>query len=445
MCILRMYGGRDGCRGRGGFGAVLSSAKIGTASWRYYTAGVACRASEYYLGVGEAPGRWHGRGLAELGLTPGAVASERELEALFARGLHPSAGTRLGRAWRSDGVTGFDLTFSAPKSVSALWALGDPSMAAEAMAAHRAGPGRAGLPRHARGAVPAGDRRGRTGQLRGPRRGVVRPSDQPGRGPAAAHPRADADKVRCADGRWRTLDATELFHHKKSAGMVYQAALRNEMHQRLGVSFREVNEHGQADIARVPDDLLSLWSKRTASIDAEAGSKIAEYERLLGRTWSAVERVGVVKTAVLKTRAAKQHPELCALHATWTAEAASAGWTPGRLRREVHLADGRAVTEQDRRLLPTEQAGPSGLARPPGPVLTPTGPSAPQEPAVVLPAPDAVLPAAGDLALSGDVTADVVTAGGVPAAALQAAATRRACSPAPTSRGRSPPICRPAG
>ena len=37
---------------------MLSSAKIGTSSWRYYTQAVACRASEYYLGVGEAPGRW---------------------------------------------------------------------------------------------------------------------------------------------------------------------------------------------------------------------------------------------------------------------------------------------------------------------------------------------------------------------------------------------------
>jgi hypothetical protein len=62
------------------------------------------------------------------------VVTERELEALFARGLHPSTGSRLGRAWRTDGVTGFDLTFSAPKSVSALWALGDSSTAAEAMA-----------------------------------------------------------------------------------------------------------------------------------------------------------------------------------------------------------------------------------------------------------------------------------------------------------------------
>jgi hypothetical protein len=33
----------SGCCGYGG-GRVLSSAKIGTGSWRYYTAGVACRA-----------------------------------------------------------------------------------------------------------------------------------------------------------------------------------------------------------------------------------------------------------------------------------------------------------------------------------------------------------------------------------------------------------------
>jgi hypothetical protein len=115
MGILRMYGGRDDCRGCGGFGAVLSSSKIGTSSWRYYTQAVACRATEYYLGVGEAPGRWHGRGLEQLGLEAGGRVSEQQLEALFARGLHPGTGQRLGRVWRADGVTGYDLTFSAPK------------------------------------------------------------------------------------------------------------------------------------------------------------------------------------------------------------------------------------------------------------------------------------------------------------------------------------------
>jgi conjugative relaxase-like TrwC/TraI family protein len=406
----------------GGFGAVLSSAKIGTASWRYYTAGVACRASEYYLGVGEAPGRWHGRGLEQLGLEPGAVVSERALEALFGRGLHPTAGSRLGRAWRSDGLTGFDLTFSAPKSVSALWALGDGATAAEAMGAHRAAvraalgylDGHAALSRRGTDGVEQIGSAGLVAALFDHRTSRA--------GDPQLHTHALVlNKVRCSDGRWRTLDATELFHHKKSAGMIYQAALRNEMRQRLDVTFREVNEHGQADITGVPEDLLSLWSKRTASIDTEAGAKIAEYEKLLGRTLSQQERVGVVKTAVLKTRAAKQHPELSALHATWTAEAARAGWTADRLRRAVRLRDGRAVIEQDRRLLPTDHAEPSELAQPPSPFLNGPDRSAPHEPAGVLPAPHAVLPADDDPALSDDVAA-----ARVPAAALQAAGTRRA-------------------
>ncbi|MDQ3383267.1 MAG: relaxase domain-containing protein, partial [Actinomycetota bacterium] len=394
----------------------MSSAKIGTGSWRYYTEGVACRASEYYLGVGEAPGRWHGRGLEQLGLLAGAVVAERELEALFARGLHPTTGSRLGRAWRIDGVTGFDLTFSAPKSVSALWALGDRGTAAEAMAAHRAAV-RAGLTyldTHA-----ALSRRGTDGVEQIDSAGLVAAVFDH-RSSRAGDPQLHThalvlNKVRCEDGRWRALDATELFHHKKSAGMIYQAALRHEMHQRLGVTFREVNENGQADIAGVPDELLKLWSKRTAKIDAEAGPKIAEYEKLLGRTLSSSERVGVVKTAVLKTRAAKQHPALSALHTTWTAEAARVGWTPERLRQAVRLRVPRTRPAADAGVLPSEPADRPGLAGPSGPVPPVTDRSGPQHPEPVLPA---VLPA--------EATVPAGVAAGVAAAALQGAGTRRA-------------------
>jgi len=318
---------------------VLSSAKIGTSSWRYYTDGVACKATEYYLGVGEAPGRWHGRGLTELGLTVGGRVDERQLEALFARGLHPGTGERLGRAWRADAVTGFDLTFSAPKSVSALWALGSIDTSVAAMGAHRAAveAGLAYLDTHA-----GLSRRGTDGVEQIATQGLaVALFDH--RTSRAGDPQLYThalviNKVRCADGTWRTLDATELFHHKKSAGMIYQAALRNEMSQRLGVAFGESNEHGQADILGVPEQLLSLWSKRTAQIDGEAGPKIAEYEKLLGRTLTPTERVNVVKTAVLKTRPSKEHPELSALHGHWSSAAAQAGWSSEQLLAAVRAA-----------------------------------------------------------------------------------------------------------
>ncbi len=326
---------------------MLSSAKIGTSSWRYYTDGVACKATEYYLGVGEAPGRWHGRGLDELGLTVGGRVEERQLEALFARGLHPGTGERLGRAWRADAVTGFDLTFSAPKSVSALWALGNVDTSVAAMGAHRAAveAGLAYLDTHA-----GLSRRGTDGveQIATQGFAVALFDHRTSRaGDPQLHTHALViNKVRCADGRWRTLDATELFHHKKSAGMIYQAALRNEMQQRIGVAFGEGNEHGQAEILGVPKKLLSLWSKRTTQIDGEAAPKIAAYEKLLGRTLTPAERVNVVKTAVLKTRPSKEHPELSALHGHWTAEAEQAGFSSERLLDAVRAAAAVSVGVQ---------------------------------------------------------------------------------------------------
>jgi conjugative relaxase-like TrwC/TraI family protein len=422
-------------------GPVLSSAKIGTSSWRYYTDGIACQASEYYAGAGEAPGRWHGRGLEQLGLTAGGLVSERELEALFARGLHPAAGSRLGRAWRADGVTGFDLTFSAPKSVSALWALGDSAVAGEAVAAHRAAvrAGLAYLDAHA-----ALSRRGTDGVEQIDSAGLVAAVFDH-RSSRAGDPQLHThalvlNKVRCSDGRWRTLDATELFHHKKSAGMIYQAALRNEMHSRLGVNFREVNENGQADIAGMPDELLKLWSKRAASIDAEAAPKIAEYEKVLGRTLSSAERVGVVKTAVLKTRAAKQHRQLSALHATWTAEAARVGWTTHRLRPAVRLRvprtrsapgaevlpRGAGVLPTDSGVLPNPPAAGSGLARAAGPVPPGADRGGPQPPVPVLPAPPAVLPAEPTVPAGAAAGAAARLGAEVAAVALQAAGARRA-------------------
>ena len=341
---------------------MLSWAKIGTASWRYYTDSVACRATEYYLGVGEAPGRWHGRGLAELGLQAGAVVTEQQLEALFARGLHPGTGDRLGRAWRTDGVTGYDLTFSAPKSVSALWALGNDDVAAAAMAAHRAAvrAGLAYLDTHA-----GLSRRGTNGVEQIATQGLAAACFDH-RTSRAGDPQLHThalvlNKVRCVDGVWRTLDGTEVFEHKKSAGMIYQTALRNEIRQRLGVQFAEVNDNGQAEIRGVPVELLTMWSKRTHAIDAEAGPKIAEYEKLLGRTLTPTERVAVVKTAVLKTLPGKTHPEISSLHVTWTDEAARVGWTLDRLLRAAGVSTTGAAERagQEPGVLPTDPARPS--------------------------------------------------------------------------------------
>ena len=77
---------------------------------------------DYYLRGGKATGWWCGSGAAELGLA-GTVSVEG-LVRLF-DGQHPVTGEQLGRSLRRDGVAAWDVTFSADKSVSLLWALGD--------------------------------------------------------------------------------------------------------------------------------------------------------------------------------------------------------------------------------------------------------------------------------------------------------------------------------
>ena len=90
----------------------------GTAAGRYYTE----QLPSYYLDGGEPPGRWFGRGAAMLGLD-GGIDDEAFLAVMA--GLDPVTGERLGRRFGETSVRGFDATFSAPKSVSVLFAVGN--------------------------------------------------------------------------------------------------------------------------------------------------------------------------------------------------------------------------------------------------------------------------------------------------------------------------------
>lgn len=116
---------------------MLSIGKLGAGQETYYLEKVADGAEDYYAGEGEAAGRWMGDAAAELGLS-GAVGADQLTGMLT--GHDPASGEPLGmRAVGGRGpVPGFDLTFSAPKSVSLLWGLGGPVAGVEVNAAHRA-------------------------------------------------------------------------------------------------------------------------------------------------------------------------------------------------------------------------------------------------------------------------------------------------------------------
>ena len=98
---------------------------------------------------------------------------------------------QLGRARKApQTVAGFDLTFSAPKSVSVAWALADEPTRARIYAAHRRAL-RVGhrLRARARSSPPGRARAAWSGGRPRRRRDRVRPLGLPRRRPAAAHPR----------------------------------------------------------------------------------------------------------------------------------------------------------------------------------------------------------------------------------------------------------------
>ncbi len=311
---------------------MLSIGVMKTAGWEYYAREVADGLEDYYAGAGEAPGVWTGVGATASGVT-GAVSRE-SLVLAFGEARLPGTGEQLGRPWRADGVIGFDATFSAPKSVSLLFALGDREVRAEVRAAHMTAVEDAGLAYledHA-----AFTRRGRNGVMISDTGGLVIARFEH-RTSRALDPQLHShclilNKVRDAqDGSWRALHGRALFEEAKTAGMLYQAGLRAELTRRLGVVWGPVSEHGQAELAGIPQPLLARFSTRTVEVEAAAEAKIAELERALGRSLEADERRRVSRVAVLATRRPKTYEHVAeeGLYERWAREARDAGWEPG--------------------------------------------------------------------------------------------------------------------
>jgi len=115
---------------------MLSIGKLGKGQERYYLEKVAEGTEDYYSGEGEEPGQWLGEAACELGLS-GEVEPDQLVAMLT--GMNPATGEPLGlRAVPGKGpVPGFDLTFSAPKSVSLTWALAGREISPEVKAAHQ--------------------------------------------------------------------------------------------------------------------------------------------------------------------------------------------------------------------------------------------------------------------------------------------------------------------
>jgi conjugative relaxase-like TrwC/TraI family protein len=256
---------------------MLSIGKLGVGQERYYTEKVAEGAEDYYSGEAEAEGIWIGTATADLGLD-GKVEPD-QLTAMLT-GRNPVTGEPLGlkSAPGREPVPGFDLTFSAPKSVSLTWALGGHPVSGQVMEAHRAAV-EAALSYMERSACWA--RRGMGGRTFVPGNGFlaaayVHRSSRAGDPQLHTHVLI-ANATLGPDGRWSRLYHPAIYEHAKTASYLYEAHLRHELTIRLGVEWDPV-EKGIADIRGFREEELRAFSARRAEILAAAGEDASARE-----------------------------------------------------------------------------------------------------------------------------------------------------------------------
>jgi conjugative relaxase-like TrwC/TraI family protein len=295
----------------------------------------------------EVPGHWSGRQADLLSLS-GAVSKD-QLERMLS-GHDPLTDVVLGmplvdRAL-ADGkviraVAGFDATVSAPKSVSVLWGLtGDAGFAEAHDVAVRA-------------VVEHLERYGSTTRIRS-NGGRLHP-DSNGLMVAAFRQttsRADdpqlhthlviSAKVQTEDGRWLALDARMLKRYQRTLGGIYQSVLRAELTDRFGVTFGEIVK-GQAEMSGVPAELLELFSKRAAQVDAAVTAKVAEFFAREGRDPTPWERAALTREAAADTRHRKTHRPVSELRSGWIDALAIIGITPEALIADVREAGNPAA------------------------------------------------------------------------------------------------------
>jgi len=266
---------------------VLSVAKLARGREGYYLATVASGREDLRTLV-EPDGRWLGKAAAQLGLV-GAVDSHA-LHKLLG-GVDPVSGEILSTHHERVSIVAYDCTYSTPKSVSILHALGPEEVGTQVRAGHE---------QAAKSALEYLERRG--ARVRRRLEPGQAASSVPAGGFVAAaflHRTSRAPDPHLhshvlvanlgpgPDGRWSALDARGLFLELGTARDLYETELRAELTCRLGVSWREL-QGAWADLSGIEPTVRRAFSRR--SVDIETALEQA------GRSGPLAARIASVKT-----------------------------------------------------------------------------------------------------------------------------------------------------
>lgn len=256
---------------------------------------------------------WAGNAPALLGLGP--LAEAHHVERL-ARGFHPITGEPLLRGAGDNHVMGLDLTFSAPKDVSAIFAGADPETR-DALVECLQESARAALA-YAESAILT--RHGRGGKIKQVAEATATAcythfSSRNLEPQLHVHSFVLNVGKRANSDEWSALEQRSLFDRKMAAGALFRVELASRM-RRIGFAIEADGPYFKVrGITDVQRDALSSRSKEIAKKVASLGP--------LGANKSAARDV-----AALNSRAEKSEPPLPVLLGRFARMAAELGITP---------------------------------------------------------------------------------------------------------------------
>jgi len=325
--------------------ASIGAAKAGGYARYLESKTVVPERGDYYLTpdgeMTQAPGRWLAspETLARLGIE-GSTVEGRDFIALM-EGRHPRTGGWLRPEGAGGGRGGgIDLTFSAPKSVSAVWALGDAAQRADMEAAHAAAVREAMA--HLTETVPTVRRR-YSGQVveeharevvaaeyrHTTARGVLE-GDAPD---PQLHSHVVITNAIRDDGRIVAVASRPVFRAAREMGAYYRSALAHQLSERGYAIEAGTGKQGRYfEIAGVPQGLLEAFSARSREVARAA-------ERFRAKWGRAPER-GELRRLKLENRKAKVLVTRGDLHAVWNETAARFDFTGDESARLLGVASG---------------------------------------------------------------------------------------------------------
>lgn len=291
---------------------MLSVSPLQTGSSHYY-ANLA--REDYYTKGGEPPGVWWGAGARRLGLD--GEIQENHLHQLF-EGFGPDGKPLVRNAGRPDRQAGLDLTFSAEKSVSVLWAFGDDATRRVIEQAHETAvrtalqylEDEAAFSRTGQG----GHEATRAGLCVGAYRHETSRAQDPNLHTHCLILNVGVDE----EGVTRTLRTRDFFKHKMAAGALYRVQLAYELQQNLGVEI-EAREKGFFRVKGIDEEMRRAFSTRRQAIEQALES------------WGMFDPAAAER-ATLQTRSVKGHADRPTLRERWEQHADALGLDLGSVR-----------------------------------------------------------------------------------------------------------------